>query len=465
MSAENVVLKFGGTSAADPERIAEIYLEDPERNRVAVMSAIGKDYGDTNGGIKVTDALLGLEDAVDNRSRGKTQAKAQATEARDFVIERTLGTYDCLGRAALDRAKNEMVELLKDEHRRDGYAWVGEHISAKLFAELTGATYVSTDLRFSGGFLQLDHSIDKINRNLIPVLATGKQVVTEGFYGFDIRTGRVEVLPRGGSDTSGVIYAGALSQAQPDNNWFNENYTDKDGILSADPQVVEAAKVIPEITHEEVREKMHGVTERNGVIHGDAIAYASRLGVDMVVKNTFNREAPGTHIMSARESDPAHPVIGISGKSDLVALDAFDMGMADAKNYLSAILNKAGEMDVSISNIPTGEDRIKLIFNSGITDKELAELKRYILDRAISGDKAVVDITSDEGAVYLVGQELTHPQVYTQTLGKVATILAEEHLSVREVISHEKSPSLALTVAGQDVDTIVKILHRRLIAD
>jgi len=322
--------------------------------------------------------------------------------------------------------------------------------------------YVPTDLKFSGNVLHLPDSVESVNGTLRPFLSTNRQIVTEGFFGYDRRSGRVEVLPRGGSDITGVIYTGALNVAEP-GKWINENYTDKDGLFSADPDMVKEAKVIPEITHEEVREKMHGITERNGPIHGDAIAYASRLNVEMMIRNSFNRDAPGTHIVAERISDPEHPIIGVTGKSNVVALDAFDMGMADAKNYLSAILAKTGELDVSISNVPTGEDRIKLVFNSVVTDEKLELISNFILSRAISGDKATVNITRYEGSVYLVGQELTNSLTYTRTIGKVATILAEASLPMREVISHEKSPSLALTVAGGDVRTIIGLLHKEFI--
>lgn len=455
--SEKAVLKFGGTSAADPERIARIFTGYPERNRVAVMSAIGKNFGDNNGTPKITDKLLDLEQAVDRED------EAGITEAQDFVIERTCQVYGCLGTTALSETRDTMYKLLQPEHRNNRFVWVGEHIGARLFAQLTGAEYVKTGLLFSNGQLVLGKSISSILDSTGQVLASGRQMVTEGFFGFDINSGRIDVLPRGGSDTTGVIYAGALSSSLNGSKWINENYTDKDGLFSADPDLVANATVIPEITHEEVREKMHGIIERNGPIHGDAVAYASRLGTEVIIKNSYNTKAPGTRIVPTRVSDPDRPIIGITGKSNMVCLDAFDMGMADAKNYLAAILTRIGELGVSISNVPTGEDRIKLVFNSGVSSDQLRSIEKFILERAVSGSKAQVSVTKDEGSVYLIGQELTKPITYTHTIGRVATILSAAGLPMREVISHEKSPSLALTVAGLDVRTIIQLLHKELI--
>jgi aspartokinase len=139
------------------------------------------------------------------------------------------------------------------------------------------------------------------------------------------------------------------------------------------------------------------------------------------------------------------------------------MGMADARNYLAGILTKVGSEGLSVSNIPTGEDRIKLIFNSSVNSADLENLRDYIRSNAISGKKVEIETVHDQGSIYLVGQELTRPQTYTATIGRVATILASEGLSIREVISHEKSPSLALTVDGSHVARTIQILHREFV--
>lgn len=436
---------------ACPERAARIFTEDPERNEVAVVSAVGKS-DEPGGDIKVTDLLGGFEQAV------RQGDNAAITSYREAVLERNCHAYGMLGERALSRICDEAYRALQPHNRDQGFKWVGEWISARLFAELTDAVYVPSGLRFGGGRLLLPSSLGAIRREVQPVLATGQQVVTEGFFGYD-SSRRVVTLPRGGSDISAIVYAGALN----DGRWIHENYTDKDGILSADPGIVPRTRVIPEMTHEEVREKMHGATERNGVIHGDAIAYAARLGVEVRVKNTFNRTAEGTRIVSSRQSDEEHPVIGVSGKAGLAAIDIYDMGMANAEGYLARILRRVGDRGMSISNLPTSEDRLKIMFNSGVTDSNLEEIGGYVRRNAISGEGARVDTVEDEGAVYVIGQELAKPLVYTRILGKVAGILATDGLAIREVVSHEKSPSLALTVKGADVPRTIRLLHEELV--
>ncbi len=233
--------------------------------------------------------------------------------------------------------------------------------------------------------------------------------------------------------------------------------------MSGDPDVVERPILIGEMTYDEVREKMHGITERNGVIHGDAVAQASRLDVEIVVRNTFNPGAEGTRITRHRQVGEGSSIIGISGKNNVTSIDVYDMGMADARNYMAPILKKIAREGMSLSNVPTGEDRLKVFINDGATDQGLASVTEYIRQRAISGERVEINVARNEGSVYLVGQNLTNPAVYTQTIGIVASLLAEKQLAIRDIISHEKSPSLALTVDGSRVEEIVRLLHSELI--
>jgi len=216
-----------------PEIAADIFMSDPERNKIAVLSAIGKTVGEEDGPPKVTDVLINLEGAVDENDR------RTASEARDFVIDRYRSRYSSVGERALKQICDDGFHLMQPEERHNGYRWIGEHLSARLFAALTGAAYVPSGLRFAGGTLQLQRTIEAIRETTIPYARMSRQVVTEGYFGFDLMSGNVVTLPRGGSDISGVVYAGALDGLEGQ-RWINENYTDRDGILSAAPDIVGA---------------------------------------------------------------------------------------------------------------------------------------------------------------------------------------------------------------------------------
>jgi aspartate kinase len=453
--SEYFVYKYGGTSAAQPEVVAEGFCANPETNRVAVMSAIGKDITNPNDRFKGTEWLELLEGAVDAR-----YPKGIA-EAQEAFIEKNRHAYRMLDNTVLMAILDDTYKDLNVDRRSYGYKWIGERVSARLFASLIDGIYVPSELKFQKGAMLARRSIRDIGLSLAPLLKSNRQIVTEGFIGTDIESGKIVTLPYGGSDISAVIYTAALNNDK--DHWININSTDKDGVLDADPSIIPKAQVISEMTYEEIREKMHGITERNGVIHGDAIAYASTLDVEIYVRNTFNHSVAGTHIVQSRTSNPDKPVIGISGKSDISAIDVFDMGMADASGYFGDVLSKVGEVGASVATIPKSEDRLKLVFNGGDSRKNLEQIRAHILRHAISGKKAKVEILRNQGTVYLIGQELRNPRTYTRILGIVANLLADEGLAIREVTSHEKSPSLAMTVDGEKVQHIIRLLHGKLV--
>ncbi len=201
------VLKFGGTSAAKPEQMAQIFQSDIERNRVAVLSAVGKDIDNPDDKIKGTNLLYNLEEAVEHEDRVAIQ------EAQEAFIEKNRQAYHMLGERALTSVTNAAYVLMSPERAKDGYAWIGEHVSARLFAQLVGAVYVPTGLRFVDGQMDIHKSIRTINQTIPHILKSGAQVVTEGFYGLDNASGTVNTLPRGGSDTTAVVITGAHKKA------------------------------------------------------------------------------------------------------------------------------------------------------------------------------------------------------------------------------------------------------------
>jgi aspartate kinase len=455
--SEFYVYKYGGTSAAQPEVAAAMFCADSDQNRVAVMSAVGRDRTDRADTVKGTAWLARLESAVD------TNDGRAITEAQEAFIEKNRKAYRSVDGPVLRSVLDDAYEQLHINKREQGYQWLGERVSARLFAALIDGIYVPSDLKFVSGEMRVRQSMRDIRTTLVPALKSSRQIVTEGFIGSDMESGSVVTLPHGGSDISGVIYTAALNGLDG-HKWVNINSTDKDGVLDADPEIVRGARVVKNMTHEEVREMMHGITVRNGVIHGDAIAYASTLNVEIFVRNTFNPDSLGTHITATRCSDPSRPIIGVSGKDNINAIDVFDMGMADASGYFGDVLGAAGKVGASVAAIPKSEDRMRLVFNGGDNRKALEKISGHIRRNAISGRSAVVETLHNQGSVYLVGDQLTDKNVYTHTIGAVATLMASQNFAIREITSHEKSPSLAMTVDGDKVQDIIRLLHGALIA-
>src|SRR5206468_575671 len=117
--------------------------------------------------------------------------------------------------------------------------------------------------------------------------------VVTGFIGAT-EDGQTTTIGRNGSDYSAAIVGAALGAS------VIEIWTDVDGVLSADPRVVPAAFVLPQMTYEEAMELSYFGAK---VLHSATIAPAVARRIPILIKNTFNPSAAGT-LISGAKSDP-----------------------------------------------------------------------------------------------------------------------------------------------------------------
>lgn len=262
-----IVCKFGGTSLSDAGRIrqaAAIVSADSAR-RFVVASAPGKRFETDE---KVTDLLL--------RAAGGDGA------ALDAALSRFAGIAAALGvdiNRELRRAAAE-IPLRGAEYA----ASRGEYLCALLLAKYMGWGFVDAAeaVRLREGRADLEATYDQLLRRLKPL----KNAVIPGFYGADA-AGGIRTFPRGGSDITGALVAAALGAR------LYENWTDVDGLMSADPRLVENTLCVPAVRYRQMR-----LLARMGaqVLHPDSLAPVMRAGIPTALKNSFHPERPGTRI-------------------------------------------------------------------------------------------------------------------------------------------------------------------------
>ena len=262
-----IVCKFGGTSLADAtgiRRAAAIVRADSAR-RFVVVSAPGKRFA---GDEKITDLLL-------RAAQGDGDA-LRAVLARFQEMARRLGVEMD---GELRRAAAEIPA------RGAEYAASrGEYLCAILLAKYLRWEFVDAAevIRLRDGRAELQPSYDCLLRRLKPL----KNAVLPGFYGAD-GEGRVRTFPRGGSDISGALVAAALGAR------LYENWTDVDGLMSADPQLVKDTVRVPAVSYRQMR--LLGAMGAQ-VLHPDSLLPVMNAGIPTALKNSFHPERPGTRI-------------------------------------------------------------------------------------------------------------------------------------------------------------------------
>ena len=293
-----IVQKYGGSSLADAESIKRVAKRIVETRKagnevVVVVSAMG----DT------TDELLDLAEQV-----------APIATGRELDMLLTAGERISMALLAM------AIKSLGQEAR----SYTGSQAG------------LSTDARHGSARI-----VEVAPTRVRAALDAGAIAIVAGFQGFNRGTGDITTLGRGGSDTTAVALAAALDAD------VCEIYTDVDGIFTADPRVVPAARKIDRITSEEMLELAAAGAK---VLYIRAVEYARRHGVTLHVRSSFNNNL-GTLVVNPKEGESMEESI-ISGVAvDLSEAKITVVGVPDVPGKAAQIFTLVASTDANIDMI------------------------------------------------------------------------------------------------------------------
>jgi aspartate kinase len=396
-----VVMKFGGTSVADAERIKRaarriVAQREAGRKVVAVLSARGK----------TTDELIGMAEEV-----------SPTPDPRE--MDMLLSTGERMSCALCAMAINDLG-----------------HRAISLTGSQAG---IVTDTSHTKARI-LDVRADRIREALSEDLI----VLVAGFQG--VSTSRdVTTLGRGGSDTTAVALAAAIGAE------VCEIYTDVAGVFTADPRIVPNARKLPFVSFEEMLEMAASGAK---VLQLRSVEYARTHGVRIHCRSSFE-DAPGTVVLGEDET-MEHPLITAVTHSTEEARITL-LGVPDrpgaAASIFSALAHAGCNVDTIIQNEPLGEGRdAEVSFTIATEDLRAAEAALEPIVTEL--DVARVDTDPDIGKVSIVGAGMrSHPGV----AAKVFDTLAEAEINI-EMIS--TSPiKISCVIRSERVPDAVRALH------
>jgi aspartate kinase len=285
-----VVVKFGGTSVADPERIAAV------ARRIAAKQAAGK---------RVVGVLSAMGDTTDE-------------------------LLDLAHRVSPEPPERELDMLVS----------VGERVSCALAAmaliEL-GHNAVSLTGSQAGIVTDTSHGRAKIvevrGKRIHEALDRGAIVLVAGFQGVSTDS-EVTTLGRGGSDTTAVALAAALGAE------VCEIYTDVEGVFTADPRVVSTARRLDRVTYDEMLELSASGAR---VLQLRSVEFARNYRVQLHVRSSFSGDA-GTWVTSEGERRMLEKAI-ISGVAHTVDENVYRVEGAQAATLFSALASSNVSVD------------------------------------------------------------------------------------------------------------------------
>jgi aspartate kinase len=245
-----VVMKFGGTSVADAERIKRaarriVEMRDSGARVVAVLSARGK----------TTDELIAMAAEVSAAPDPREMDMLLSTGERISCALCAMAIHD-LGHQAISLTGSQA-----------GIVTDASHTRARI--------------------------IDVRAERILAALDEDRIVLVAGFQGVSTSSSDVTTLGRGGSDTTAVALAAALGAE------VCEIYTDVPGVFSADPRIVSDARLLPIVSFEEMLEMS---ASGAGVLQLRSVEYARNHGVRIHCRSAFE-DGPGTVVVSERERE------------------------------------------------------------------------------------------------------------------------------------------------------------------
>ena len=319
---DTIVLKFGGSSVADNEKlkiVAEkiIGLYNKKNNIVVVVSAQGK----------TTDKLI-------------KEAKELSEFPENREMDMLLSTGEQITIAKLSILLNEM-----------GYKAIS----------LTG---------WQAGIYTNNTNIDALVQNIDvsrieKELAKRKIVVVAGFQGYNDNMD-ITTFGRGGSDTTAVAIAAALKAK----NCYI--FSDVDGVYTSDPNKIFKAKKIPALAYEEMLQLS---SEGAKVLHGRCVEIAEKYKIPIITKSTFNNKA-GTVISDIIEENTVKSIV----KKEISRISIVGTGIVRNIELIKEVLNLIKENKVEMLEFNVTESKISIDFKNVVSEKILEQIHQKVIE-------------------------------------------------------------------------------------
>lgn len=370
--------------------------------------------------------------------------------------------------SAMSGETNRLVDLAKqistnpDPREYDQMVSTGEQVSISLLAMALKDIGINAKSMTGGQVaIRTDDSHTKAriqhidNSQLRQALDNNMVVVVAGFQGIDDH-GDINTLGRGGSDTTGVALAAALSADEC------QIYTDVDGVYTTDPRVTPKARKLDKITFEEMLEL---ASLGSKVLQIRSVEFAGKYQVPLRVLSSFDENVDGTFddnfkqnvgtlITTDEGNDMEQPIIsGIAFNRDEAKLSI--LAVPDRPGIASAILSPVSNANIEIDMI------IQNIAENGLTDFTFTvhrndfEKTKEILQNNLAdiGGKEVL-ANNQVVKVSLVGVGM---RSHAGVASKMFETLAENNINIQMISTSEIK--ISVLIAEQYLEKAVKSLH------
>ena len=448
------VLKFGGTSVGSVESILNVkkIVEGQTEPVIVVVSALGG----------ITDKLIRTSQMALEGDSQYQKSFYEIVERHEQMIEaiipagRERETLMAVVRALLEELRSiyQGVYLIRDLSPKTAAAIVsyGERISSRIVATLIkGAEWYDS--------LDFIRTEVKGGRNVLASELTERLVcetwktlpkvsLVGGFISRDVESGEITNLGRGGSDYTASIIAAALNAS------VLEIWTDVDGFMTADPRVISTAYVINELTYVEAMELCNFGAK---VVYPPTIYPVCVKNIPILIKNTFNPEAPGSIIQQSVAPD-SRSIKGISSIKGTTLITVSGLSMVGVIGVNRRIFSCLADNGISVFMVSQASSENST--SIGVRDEDAAAacevLNEEFCKEIEQGSMYRMTAESGLATVAVVGENMKHTPGIA---GKLFGTLGRNGISVIACAQGASETNISFVVDGQYLRKSLNVIH------
>ena len=448
------VMKFGGTSVGSVDSILSVkrIVEAQQEPVIVVVSALGG----------ITDQLIRTGKMAVEGDPLYQKSFWEIAQRHEDMINAVI--EDGKVRRALLAIVHDLLEELRSIYQgvylihdlspktQAAIVSYGERISSRIVAALVkdaewydSRSFIKTEVKGGKNCLatELTNRLVKDNWQSIP-----KVSLVGGFISSDAESGEVTNLGRGGSDYTASIIAAVLDAT------VLEIWTDVDGFMTADPRVISTAYVIPELSYVEAMELCNFGAK---VVYPPTIYPVCVKHIPILIKNTFNPEAPGSIIKDEVKADSRiiKGISSIKGTSLITVAGLSMVGVIGVNRRIFTCLADNG-ISVFLVSQASSENSTSI----GVRDEDAEEACRVLnaeFAKEIE-DGAMFPMRAEQGlaTVAIVGENMKHTPGIA---GKLFNALGRSGISVIACAQGASETNISFVISATHLRKALNVIH------
>ncbi|MBF0469704.1 MAG: aspartate kinase, partial [Desulfamplus sp.] len=313
---------------------------------------------------------------------------------------------------------------------------------------------IITDGRFGDATANMPVTSQNFEKNVRPLLTCGNHcshsysphkrsdriLFIPGFFGIS-ESGEITTFGRGGSDYSAAVVAAALKAD------ILEIWKDTEGFMSADPNAVKDAKLIPVLSYEEASELAYSGAN---ILHPRTVEPVRKSGINISIKNTLDPDGTGSLI--TERAVPADNVVkSISHTNDIAVLKVYASGVGLRQGILAKIAGTISEAGINIKSVVTSQTCISLLLSRKDIDKA-----HFVITNMKPRLYRESEQVTDNALISVVGDGLHN---HRGIAAKCFAAVSEADVNIEMISYGPSKAALYFLVKESDIEKTLKALH------